>query len=189
MRWQHLFADLSAQWEAAEVSAERAEAASHARSEVGSVLLADRLRGAAGARLVLRCRGAGQVAGVVADVGTDWLLLVDDRGGEALVAAAAVLSVSGLGRRTAAPEETGEVDRRLDLRWAVRGLARDRSPVRLVLVDGAVVTGTIDRVGADFCEVAEHALDEARRGSAVQGVTAVPLSALAVIRTAAPGLE
>jgi hypothetical protein len=183
MRWQHLFADLSAQWEAAEVSAERAEAASHARSEVGSVLLADRLRGAAGARLVLRCRGAGQVAGAVADVGTDWLLLVDDRGGEALVAAAAVLSVSGLGRRTAAPADAGEVRRRLDLRWAVRGLARDRSRVHVVLTDGAVLTGTIDRVGADFCEIAEHALDQARRSSAVQGVTAVALSALAVVRT------
>jgi hypothetical protein len=71
----------------------------------------------------------------------------------------------------------------------VRGLARDRSAVQLVLVDGAVVTGTIDRVGADFCEIAEHALDQARRGSAVQGVTAVALSALAVVRAAPAGWD
>jgi hypothetical protein len=75
------------------------------------------------------------------------------------------------------------VRRWLDLRWAVRGLARDRSRVHVVLTDGAVLTGTIDRVGADFCEIAEHALDQARRSSAVQGVTAVALSALAVVRT------
>jgi hypothetical protein len=56
-------------------------------------------------------------------------------------------------------------------------------------VDGAVVTGTIDRVGADFCEIAEHALDEARRGGAVHGVTAVALSALAVVRAAPVGWD
>jgi hypothetical protein len=189
MRWQRLFADLSAQWEEAEASAERADSASRARAEFGSVLLADRLRGAEGARVVLRCRGAGQVAGMITDVGADWILLTDDRGAELLVAAPAVLAVTGLGRVTAAPSEEGAVRARLDLRWAVRGLARDRSVVRLVLADGAAITGTIDRVGADFCEVAEHAPDEARRGSAVQGVTAVALSALAVVRTATPGLD
>jgi hypothetical protein len=100
-----------------------------------------------------------------------------------------VLAVSGLGRRTAAPAAPGAVAGRLDLRRAVRGLARDRAQVQAVLVDSAVVTGTIDRVGADFCELAEHPLDQARRGSAVQGVTAVALSALAVVRTAVPRLD
>ena len=189
MRWQRLFADLSAQWEEAEASAERLESASRARAEFGGVLLADRLRGAEGTRVVLRCRGAGPVAGAVVDVGPDWVLLVDERGAEVLVAAPAVLAVSGLGRRTAPPDEAGTVTGRLDLRWAVRGLARDRSKVQVVLVDGAAVTGTIDRVGADFCEIAEHPLDEARRGSAVQGVTAAALSALAVVRTVGPGLD
>jgi hypothetical protein len=189
MRWQQLFADLSAQWEEAEASAERLESASRARAEFGGVLLADRLRGAEGARVVLRCHGAGLVAGAVADVGPDWVLLADERGVEVLVATAAVLAVSGVGRRTALPTEAGVVAGRLDLRRAVRGLARDRSQVQVVLVDGAVVTGTIDRVGADFCEVAEHPIDEARRGSAVQGVTAVALSALAVVRRAVPGLD
>jgi hypothetical protein len=125
----------------------------------------------------------------VAGVGHDWVLLADERGAEVLVATAAVLAVGGLGRRTAALAEAGTVAGRLDLRRAVRRLARDRSQVQVVLVDGAVLTGTIDRVGADFCELAEHPLDEARRGSAVQGVTAVPLSALAVVRTAVPGLD
>jgi hypothetical protein len=189
MRWQRLFADLSAQWDEAEASAERAESASRARAEVGSVRLADRVRGAAGARIVLRCRGAGQVAGVVADVGPDWILLTDGRGEEVLVAAGAVLAVAGLGRLTAPPAEDGAVLSRIDLRRAVRGLARDRSAVHVVLTDGAVLTGTIDRVGADFCEIAEHALDRARRGAAVQAVTALALSAVAVIRTPVPRLD
>jgi hypothetical protein len=188
MRWQQLFADLSAQWEEADAAAERVESASRARAELGGVLLADRLRGAVGARVVLRCRGAGQVAGAVTDVGPDWILLGAERGAEALVAAAAVLSVTGLGRVTAPPGE-GAVRAGPDLRRAVRGLARDRSQVQVVLMDGALITGTIDRVGADFFEIAAHALDEARRGSAVQGVTAVALTALAVVRTAVPGLD
>lgn len=189
MRWQQLFADLSAQFEQAEDAADRAEAASRARAEFGAVRLADRMRAAAGGEVLLRCRGAGQVAGRLTDVGTDWLLLEDDRGSEVLVASAAVLAVTGLGRLTAPPEEPGVVRGRLDLRWAVRAVARDRSTVQLVLVDGGRVAGTIDRVGADFCELAEHPEDEPRRAGAVRGVQAVGLSAIALVRTVQPRLD
>jgi hypothetical protein len=189
VRWQRLFADLSAQFEHAEDVADRAEAASRARAEFGAVRLTDRLRAAVGSELVLRCRGAGQVAGRLADVGTDWLLLEDERGGEVLVAAAGVLSLSGLGRLTAPPEGTGTVRARLDLRWAVRALARDRSTVQVVLADGVRLTGTIDRVGADFCELAEHPEDEPRRAGAVRGVQAVALTGISLVRTRAPCLD
>jgi hypothetical protein len=189
MRWQQLFADLSGQLEHAEEAAERAEAASRARAEFGSVRLADRLRGAVGSRLALRCRGAGHVAGVLTEVGAGWLLLEDDRGGEVLVATSAVLSVAGLGRLTAPPADDGVVRARLDLRWAVRAVARDRSVVQLVLEDGAVVTGTVDRVGADFCELAEHPEDTPRRAGAVRGVRAVALAGLVLVRTVLPRLD
>jgi hypothetical protein len=92
--------------------------------------------------------------------------------------------VSGLGRFTAAPEE-GPVRARLDLRRALRGLARDRSAVLVVLDDGAVLSGTVDRVGADFLELARHEPDELRRGPAVREVQAVALPAVAVVRAAA----
>src|SRR6476660_6099916 len=98
MRWQQLFADLQAQFEAEEAAAERAESASRARAEIGSVTLAQRLGGALGSPVSLRCGAAGSVAGVLADVGVDWLLLEDDRGRSSLVATAAVRAVSGLGR-------------------------------------------------------------------------------------------
>jgi hypothetical protein len=189
VRWQQLFADLSAQLERAEAEAEWAETASRARAEFGAVRLTDRLRGNAGSRLSLRCRGAGQVVGTLMDIGADWLLLEDDGAAEVLVAVPAVLTVGGLGRVTAAPEDQGAVRPRLDLRWAVRALARDRSRVQVVLLDGARLTGTVDRVGADFFELAEHPVDAPRRPSEVQGVQAVPLSGIASVRTALPRLD
>jgi hypothetical protein len=186
MRWQHLFADLGAQFDEAQAAADRAESASRARVETGVVRLAERVTAALGQPVGLRCRGAGQVSGVLADSGVDWLLLEEEGGREALVAAAAVLSVTGLGRWTAEREESA-VRGRLDLRWAVRALARDRSAVQVVLEDGGVLVGTVDRVGADFLELAVHPAGEPRRPGAVRGVAAVALGAVAVVRTA-PGV-
>lgn len=183
MRWQQLFGDLQAQFEHEETAAERAEAGSRARAEIGGLALGDRLRGSVGAQLSVTVRGAGQLGGALHEVGPDWLLLSDGPGTDALVATAAVRAVSGLGRRTGAPEPPGSVRGRLDLRWALRGLARDRAAVQVVLDDGSVLSGTLDRVGADYVELAEHAVDAPRRLEAVQGVRAVVLSAIAVVRT------
>jgi hypothetical protein len=183
MRWQQLFADLSAQFDEEEAAAERGESASRARAEIGALRLADRLGGALGQPVVLDCRGAGRVAGVLTDAGLDWLLLEDDGGREHLVATAVVMSVSGLGRRTASPTEGAAARVRPDLRRALKGLARDRAVVQLVLDDGGVLTGTVDRVGADYLELAEHPADEPRRVEAVRGVRAVVLTALALVRT------
>jgi hypothetical protein len=189
MRWQQLFADLQAQFEEEEAAAERGESASRARAEIGAVTLAQRLRGSIGSGLSLRCAGAGQVTGVLTEVGVDWLLLDDERSRPSLVAAAAVRSVAGLGRRTAAAEDVGVVRGRLDLRRALRGLARDRSAVQVVLDDGSALTGTVDRVGADYVEIAEHPVDVPRRGDAVTRVTAVVIGAIAVVRTSSPGVD
>ena len=186
MRWQQLFADLEARFEAEQEAAERAETSSRARHELGSLRFVDRLGGAVGSPVALLCRGAGQVSGTLTEVGSDWLLL-DDSGREVLVATAAVRAVTGLGRRTAAAEDPGSVAARLDLRRALRGLARDRAPVHVVLDEGTTLHGTIDRVGADYVELAEHPVGLHRRAEAVQGVRTVLIDAVAVVRTAQPG--
>src|SRR3954447_3941343 len=189
MRWQQLFADLQAQFEAEEAAVERAESASRVRAEVGAIELADRLRGALGLPLTLGCGRAGTVTGVLAGVGPDWVLVEDEGARQCLVALAAVRWVSGLGRRTAAVEPAGPVRARLDLRRALRGLARDRSTVQVVLDDGVVLTGTLDRVGADYVELAEHPTDLPRRAEVVQGVRALLIRGIVVVRTVAAALD
>lgn len=186
MRWEQLFADLEAQFAAQNADDESIEAPSRSRAEYGRLLLADRLRGARGWPVTLTCRGAGELSGRLVEVGVDWFLLTDPTGRELLVAAAAVRAVGGLGAATAPPVEAGPVARRLDLRRALRGLARDRAALQCLLDDGSVVTGTVDRVGADFLELAEHPLDLPRRREVVTGVRAVVLDAVAAVRTARP---
>jgi hypothetical protein len=186
MRWEQLFADLEAQWDGQQDAADQAEDASRARAEYGRVLLTDRLRGSVGQQLSLRCRGAGELAGRLVDVGVDWVLLVDGQGRELLVAGGAVSAVAGLVATTAGATADGEVARRLDLRRALRGLARDRAAVSCLLDDGGVLGGTVDRVGADFLELAEHPLDQPRRRGVVTAVRAVPLRAVVAVRTSLP---
>ena len=188
MRWEQLFADLEARFADQGAVEEQVEDASRARAEYGRLLLVDRVRGSLGQPVSLRCRGAGELAGRLVDVGVDWLLLVDEQGREVLVAGAAVTAVAGLGAVTAGDPLDGEVARRLDLRRALRGLARDRATVSCLLEDGGALSGTVDRVGADFLELAEHPLDQPRRRGAVTAVLAVPLSAVVAVRTSLPAV-
>ena len=182
MRWRDLFDDLGAQLDAAAAAELAGEVAERSRSEAGRVRAVDRIAAAAGAPVHLTVCGLGPVRGVLSDAGPDWLLLDEGAGREALVPLARVLAVGGLPRGAAAPDD-GPVARALDLRWALRGLARDRAGVVVVLRDGSAVTGTVDRVGADFVEVAEHAAGELRRAAAVRGVRLVPLPAVALVRS------
>jgi hypothetical protein len=122
------------------------------------------------------------VRGTLLDVGSDWLLLGEGPGRDALVPAAAVLGIVGLDPRVAAePGSEGEVGARCGLGLALRALARDRADVLCAVVDGSCVQGTIERVGADHLELVEHGPGERPR-RAEQGLRLVPFAALAVIR-------
>ena len=74
------------------------------------------------------------------------------------------------------------MDVRYDFRMALRAVARDRAPVSVLTGGDDGLTGTIDRVGADFVELAAHAAWEQRRGPAVRSVLLVPLSAIRLVR-------
>lgn len=183
MRWEELFADLDGQLAAAQAAELAAEVADRTRREVGQLRLVDRLRPAVGASVSMQAAGLGTTRGRLLDAGPDWLLIQEDGGGELLLPAASLLSVTGVGGRAEVPGSEGEVVRRLDLRWALKGLVRSRSGVQVVLVDGSVLGGTLDRVGADHVDLAEHAAGEARRAGAVRQVRLVPLVAVGAVRS------
>jgi hypothetical protein len=182
MRWQAMFADLEAQLDAADQAELAGEVADRSRREVARLRLADRFRMASGARLAVGLAGAGTVDGTVTAVGPDWVLLATTGQPDALVALGAVEWVSGLAALAGQPSAAGAVGSRLDLGYVLRVVARDRAPVAIVLRDGIALGGTIDRVGADFVDLAEHAAGEPRRAAAVHAVRTVSFAALAVIR-------
>jgi len=197
MRWDRLFSDLEARFDEIADSEAVAEMPDRQRVAVGAVGLTQRLGGSLGQPIRVRVAGGTAVGGVLSRVGPDWLLLGEGQGRDVLIATRAIGLVEGLTAATALP--LSSVALRLDLRHAVRGLARDRSPV-VVLVGGGApsgstgaaesgtaltgteITGTIDRVGADFAEIAVHAAWEPRRAATVRSVVLVPLGAILMIR-------
>jgi len=181
-RWADLFADLSAELDAAEQAELDAEVRERSRAETGRLRLVDRLRGALGHPLTVDTIGAGRLAGRLSSAGPDWLLLTDGNR-DVVVPLAAVTSVGGLVATSASPGGERAVDARLDLRYALREIARRRQAVSVCLVDGRTVHGTVDRVGADFIEVAAHPVGEPRRARDVRAVQSVPLAAVAAVRS------
>ena len=183
MRWDDLFADLEAQLEAAEAAALAGEVTDRTRREGALLRLADRLRPAVGSTLSVTSRGLGTVHGRLLNVGPDWLLLEETGQRELLLNAASVVGIAGVGVRSDAPGAEGEVGRSLDLRWALRGLARSRVGLQVTLVEGTSLAGTLDRVGADHVDLAEHPAGEARRAAAVRQVRVLPVAALSAVRS------
>ena len=180
VRWDALFADLEAQAEDDQTAELAAEVADRTRIETAALHLVDRLRASRGHGLVVATAGAS-VRGVLRTVGPDWLLVEAEPNRQAVVRLAAVLGVTGLGSRSSAPSSEGRVAARLALGSALRAVARDRAAVTITLIDASTVSGTLDRVGADFVELAEHPIGEARRRGAVTAVRLVPLRALAIV--------
>ena len=180
MRWDELFADLESQLEQHEAADLAAEVTDRTRREAGSLRLCDRLGPSRGGQLSVTAVGGLRATGALTDAGPDWLLLEESGRHELLVSADAVLSVAGLGGATEV--QSGELWRRLDLRWALRGLVRSRSSVQVLLRDGSLWVGTLDRVGADHVELAEHPTGEARRRDAVRQVVLLPLPGIAAVR-------
>lgn len=179
MRWDRLFDDLEAQLAARARLELDAEVAERTRTERSKITLGERVVGATGSALVVRLRGGTVVRGVLEDSGDGWLLLVEPTGRQSLVATAAVLGISGLGR----PRDDTRA-RRFGIASALRGISRDRRAVVVVDVDGGSVHGTIDAVGADAFDIAEHPLDSPRRAEHLLGERVIPFAAVAVVGSA-----
>ncbi len=190
MRWDRLFDDLEAQ-ASAEWEAERAALASESeRVRLSRVSLRDRLLVLRDAKAQVRAHltVGSAVEGRIAAVGTDWFAV--DRG-PASVSVVPLVALAGLRMPHAdllhsATGRAGQALReRLDLGFVVRDLARRRVPVRIEVVTGDSLTGTVDRAGADHVDLAVHDLETARHPSAVTSFRMVPFGAIAQLIVAA----
>lgn len=183
MRWTELFDDLEAQYAAQEADERRGEVAEHTRDSLGRVALAERYLADLGRRVQMRLRGGVPVEGTLSEIGHGWLVLADSAGArprESLVVAANVLTVQGLSGRSDVGRP-GRVQRTLGLRHVLRALSRDRATVRVHLVEGGTMTGTIDRVGADHLDLGAHPADLPRRTREVHSVVTIPVDALSAL--------
>lgn len=176
MRWDRLFDDLEGQLAAQARLELDAEVAERTRTERSKITLGERLAGALGSAVTARLRGGVVVRGRLEDTGDAWLLLREDGGRQLLVPAHALLGVSGLGR----PRDDTRA-RRFGIGSALRVISRDRRAVVVMDVDGGTVHGTIDAVGADAFDIAEHPLDSPRRAEHVRGERVIPFAAVTAV--------
>ncbi|MDQ2755711.1 MAG: hypothetical protein M3Y71_03980 [Actinomycetota bacterium] len=180
MRWEELFADLEGSMRAEELMELEAEVADRTRRERALLGLQERLlSGVDAGTAELRVAGLGPLRGVVTDVGADWVLVAQGREQAVLVAFSALRWVTVPGGRL---QPLGAVARTFGIGAALRAVSRDRAVVDVVDLEGGSLTGTVDAVGRDVLDLAEHPADLPRRPENVRVVRSVPFSALAAVR-------
>jgi len=179
MRWEDLFADLEGQAESWERAERDAEVADRTRSEVGQLTLMSRLRSNQGREVSLRLTAGASVSGTLLRLGADWLLLGCPH--ETVVPVVGIATVSDLPWGAVSPAGVEAVGSRLTLSSVFRAFAVDRARVTVLLSDHSTVSGTPDRVGRDFVDLAVHDADEAPRATAVSRRTTVAYAAISAV--------
>jgi hypothetical protein len=193
VRWDRFFDDLEDQL-ASEWEAERVALDTEAeRLRLSRVALRDRLavlavRDAAAEAPSFELSDGTVLAAAVTTVGADWVALEPSAGR----AGAVVVPFSSIGcialphsdlLRSARPAPArSTLAERLTLGFVLRDLVRRRASVAVHLASGRVVTGTIDRAGADHLDLALHEPGSPRRADAVTGHRIVPFAAIAWLR-------
>jgi hypothetical protein len=183
MRWDALFNDLESQFTEADRLALDAEINERARAEMVGLELADRLRGVLGCRLTVYLASGESFTGALMHAGGDALVLHEEQH-QILIPYAAAARYAGLGRLSAT--EASSVRNRLGLAHALRGMARDRAELTVLVgnASGSVrLAGVIDRVGKDYLDLAVLTPGEVRRSHQVSQVATIPFTALAAIRS------
>ena len=175
-RFDNLLAGILAEAEAADAAALDADIAEVERAVRAEARLLDRLR--AQRRVALDIVGMGTLVGDVAVVGRDVVVLAADDGDWAVPiwGIAAVIDPAPGVLVAQRPSE------RLGLTAIARSWARQRCSVRVVRINAVPLDGTLDAVGADHLDLAEHDPGEPRRPESVRRLATIPLGNVAAIR-------
>lgn len=197
MRWDNLFDDLAGQLEH-ELGVEELDLHSEEeRLRIGRLTLRDRLiavndgAGRAGDyRVRVQLLDGHRFTVLPRSIGRDWLM--GDIQDESPIASQCIVPLAAIGNLTLDDEHleqslhpgasaTPRLSDRLGLTFVLRDLARRRRAVELHASFG-VLHGTIDRVGRDHIDLAEHDVGTPRRQSEVTRRRIVPLERLVWVR-------
>lgn len=198
VRWDRFFDDLEDQL-ASEWEAERAALDTEAeRLRLSRVQLVERLtllvaRDGAPAAASFDLSDGTTLRAHVTGVGADWAALApaEGRPGAVIVPFASLVAIGMphadlLRSARPAPPRSALADR-LTFGFVLRDFVRRRAGVAVHLSAGRVLTGTIDRAGADHLDLALHEPGAPRRADAVTGYRIVPFASIAWLRAdAAP---
>lgn len=110
----------------------------------------------------------------------EFLVLRTDDGAEHLIRHGSAVSIA-LPAEPPPLRPAPAASRRYQLGLALRELARRREPVRALLADGTSCDGTIEAVGSDYLEIAEHHIGEARRRGAVRARRFIGFAAVVAV--------
>lgn len=179
MRWEDLFDDLEGQAEAWQRAERDAEVADRTRAEVGQVTLISRLRSNEGRDVSARLANGTTISGTLVRLGVDWMLLACPQ--EVVVPVSGIATLADLPWEAVSPHGVGHVGSRLSLSSVFRAMAVDRARITVQLNDTTSVSGTPDRVGRDFVDLAVHHEDQAPRAAAVSRRTTVVYSAISAV--------
>jgi len=171
MSWDEVFAELQAQFEAAEHLDARARVLELAEAEAAGIRMADRLRSRRGEQLWIRVADGSDRTGEVRDVAEAWVVLADGPR-RCLIPREAIVLVSPLGGSAPQPDR---IERSLSLGHVLRALAQQGLAVTVHTAAGAH-RGRIARVGADHLDLVQ-----------TQGVLTVPWSGLVSVESFATG--
>jgi hypothetical protein len=162
-----VFDELEAEFEAGLRREAEQESLAAVRAEVGATVLWEQLARGIGTEAAVFA-GARAFRGSVVASYPEFLVLRATDGTEHLIRYGPAGSVALPAEPPTLRPAPVAAARRYQLALALRELARRREPVRVELVDGTGCDGTIESVGGDYLEVAEHDLGEARRRAAVR---------------------
>lgn len=179
-RFDALFTGLEAQLDATSAADDDLAVEEIARAAWSEVALLDRLRAAATSQsgVVVEVAHHGAVGGDIAEVGRD-VVLLQSNDGDWAIPAWGIAAVIGADDGSAPAEG---VAGRLGFAAVARRWSQERSVVRIFRTGGVPLDGTIDRVGADHLDLAEHDPGVPRLPSEVRRSLAVPLAAITAMR-------
>ncbi|HEX8134556.1 MAG TPA: hypothetical protein VF880_14155 [Actinomycetes bacterium] len=184
---RRVFEELEAKFEAGLRREADQETAAALRAGIGETVLWEQLARRTGTQAVAHA-GSRRFRGVVVASYPEFLVLHDGDGTEHLIRYGPATSVALPAEPTTLQPAPAAAARRYRLSLALRELARRREPVRVELVDSGRVDGTIEAVGSDYLEIAEHDPGEARRRRAVKARRFLGLAAIAAV-TLPPALR